>query len=173
MTGGLGMEDDHFGWHVSGTYNAANKKSYFTDTQHVVNPHGNIRFLTASAFGRTTSAWLYGTECEYVSLRTTNYDKTSWDCAVGGGHDWMHVTRKGYHGPGEVASMRLIVTYKLPLQGWNKLDTENGFNFHFTLPSPMDTRHHIFFDEHTFLGWICDPKCGHDGSTSMGVLFRF
>lgn len=182
MTGGFGMEDEHFSWHLSGTYDAAKKATYCIDeiAQCISNPHGNVRYITGSTFGRS-GTWLYGTECEFVSLRTTNYNKTSWDCDVGGGHDWMHVTNRYSD---KVASMRLIVTYILPIKGFrridfkdlrllNKRDVENGFNFHFTLPSPIETGRHFFFDEHLFLGWICDPKCGHDARLSMGVLFRF
>ncbi len=176
MTAGAGMEDKHFAWHVYGTYDAATKATYETGNSPstyavVTNPHGDIRSVGGSAWGRTSGGWLFGASSSYASLRTTDYDKISWGAEVGAGHDWMHATCPNCSGP--PTSLRLTVQYGLPLDGWNKKDTENGFTADFYVPSPIETNRHIFFHATAFAGWVCDPKCGHDGSASDGVLFRF
>jgi hypothetical protein len=176
MTAGTGMEDDHLAWHVFGTYDAATKATYeignSPSTYAVIsNPHGNIRTVGGSIYGRTSGGWLFGTEGSYSQLRTTDYTKVGWDIGVGGGHDWMHA-RCPTCSEGSFTSLRLTVEYSIPTHP-GRPDTDNGFTAEFTVPSPIETDRHVFFNVHAYSGWICDPKCGTDGSASYGVLFRF
>lgn len=166
MTAGMGMEDTYLSWHVSGSYDATRKANDGTDN----NAHGNIRSVGGSFFGRPSGGWLLGADGSYARLRTANYSKIGWGIGVGGGHDWMHATCPNCDGEG---SVRLTVTYGLPLHGF---DTEQGFTAHFTVPSPMETDRHVFFDVQSFVGWIkTSPHGGytHDASSSLGLLFRF
>lgn len=173
MTGGTGMEMEHFIWHVRGTYDTARKVNDGT----VNNNHGNVRILSSDLFGRTGN-WLYGTSAYYANLRTTNYTKNAWGVAVGGGHDWFHVSFPNSE-RGSFSSLRLIVLYGLPIatiRGKSNADTENGFEARFTIPSPIETDRHVFFEESTSVGWIRTSSTGHynsDASASFGVLFRF
>jgi hypothetical protein len=170
MTAGTGMEEEHFSWHVFGTYNAA-KKAEHTDLKDNTNPHGNIRVIGGRLWGRTSGGWLFGTSGSYAQLRTTNYSKVGWGIGVGGGHDWMHATCPNCVGP--PTSLRLTVEYGLPL---HKVDAEQGFTANFYVPSPVETGRHVFFHVSSFAGWIkTSPNghYGHDGSGSIGVLFRF
>jgi hypothetical protein len=176
MTAGTGMEDRHLAWHVFGTYDAATKATYETgnspSTYAVIsNPHGNIRTVGGSLYGRTSGGWLFGTEGSYTQLRTTAYTKATWGIGVGGGHDWMHATCPTCS-EGSFTSVRLTVEYGIPTHP-GQPDTENGFTAEFTMPSPIETDRHVFFKVNAFGGWICDPKCGSDGSASYGVMFRF
>jgi hypothetical protein len=177
ISGGTGMETEHFIWHVSGTYRAARK----TNDGDQPNPHGNSRSLGLSLFGRTTGSWLFGVEGSYDELRTTNYKKTGQSISTGIGKDW---NVRGY-------TFRLIGSYVLPvkcyyLQGGAHcslptIDVEQGINVHMTIPSPVQSGHaffgkYMFFDERTYAGWIKTSEHGsytHDASTSMGMLFRF
>lgn len=157
MTGGLGMEDTHFLWHVSGTYDAARK----TNDGTLDNPHGNARDLDAEVFGRSSNGWLFGAGGHFSQLRTTNYSKTGWFTEAGFGKDFC--PECDYHS----FSGRLTFSYRLPV---HKVNVEQGFDIHFLVPSPANTSRHIFFDEHVFAGWY---KGNHDANMSLGVLFRF
>lgn len=178
MTGGTGMETKHLVWHVYGTFDEARK----TNDGDQPNPHGNIRSLGANLFGRTSGGWLFGTEGSYAQLRTTNYDKTGWGLAVGGGKDFMELHCPNCNG---TTSLRLTMLYAIPAQCTYtqslhctipKVDVEQGISARVMIPSPVETTRHVFFDVNTFAGWIRTTSTGpltHDASTSIGVLFRF
>jgi hypothetical protein len=172
MTGGIGMEDEHFLWHVSASYVAAKKATYCVDNcaTEIVNPHGNTRSLDANLFGRTSGGWMVGTQGFYAQLRTTDYNKTGWGIGVGGGKDWASVGCPTCNGK---TSLRLIVLYFLPI---HTVDTDQGFTAIFTVPSPSESKRHVFFNVTASAGWIkTSPSSGytHDGSSTMGLLFRF
>lgn len=173
IAAGTGMEMEHLSWHVRGTFDTARKVNDGTAN----NAHGNIRVLSAELFGRT-GHWLYGTSASYANLRTTNYEKNAWGVSVGGGHDWFHVSCPNCN-KGSFSSMRLIVLYGLPIatiRGQSNADIEQGFQARFTIPSPIETDRHVFFNMQTSAGWIrtsSNGHYGHDASSSFGVLFRF
>src|ERR1700676_742259 len=64
LQGGLGMEETHAEFHFYGRYDAA-RKSEDTPTQANSNPHGNVRTLGGSVFGRTSGGWLFGASGGY------------------------------------------------------------------------------------------------------------
>jgi hypothetical protein len=169
MTAGAGMEENHFNWHVFGTYDAA-KKDDWDSLNANLNPHGNVRSVGGSLWGRTSGGWLFGASGSYAQDRTTLYTKDSWGIGVGAGHDWMHATCPTCN-PGEFATVRLTVEYALPTQKGN--DVEHGFLANFWVPSPIETQRHFFFHVTGGAGWVCDPSCGAYGSSSFGILFRF
>lgn len=174
MTAGAGMENKHFVWHVSGTYDAAAKADYLDKSTnlYVHNPHGNIRSVGGNLFARTSSGWLFGTAGYYASLRTTDYSKSAWSVAAGIGHDWMHATCPTCKGE---TSLRLLVLYG-PLNSFTKPDIEHGFTADVTIPSPIETKRHVFFGVRAFAGWIktsATGSYGHDAGASLGIRLRF
>ena len=169
MTGGTGMETQNLIWHVYGTYDAARKVEW-TDLADNTNPHGNIRSVGGDLLGRTSKGWLFGVEGGYSQLRTTNYSKTRRGIGVGGGKDWASLTCPTCN---DSTSLRLTLFYGLPINA--NPDTEQGFTAECTIPSPAESHRHVFFKVSAFAGWIDVPGKGitHDGSSNMGLLFRF
>lgn len=181
MTGGFGMENLHTVWHVYGTYNAAKKYEY-TDLKDNTNPHGNVRSIGGQAFYRTTGGWLVGGYGSYASLHTTNYDKVGWNAGVGAGKDFTGTCPNCVGPP---TSMRLILLYGVPVHCYTQtnfhcfiptIDVEQGITAEYWVPSPSETRRHVFFNVNAFAGIIKISEHGHythDGGSSMGLLFRF
>jgi hypothetical protein len=178
MTGGAGMETDHFAWHLSGTYNAARK----VNDGDQPNPHGDIRSLGADIFGRTSGGWLFGLSGSYASLHTTNYDKVGWGLGIGGGKDFASITCPDCAGH---SSMRLLVEYGIPTSCYYahelrcvvpRVDVEQGVSVRVILPSPAEVHRHVFWDTTVFEGWIKTSQTGGyvtEATMTTGLMLRF
>jgi hypothetical protein len=187
ITGGAGMEMDRLTWHVYGTYDAA-KKAEWTDASSNSNPHGDVRSVGGSVGYRFANGWLIIAQGSYASLHTTLFDKVGWGLGVGAGYDFHHLTCPNCNGS---TSARLTLTYGLPLHCAEttttvaalhctvpEYDVEQGAQANFTLPSPLEAGRPVwkpYFHAMAFAGVI---KTGgqsltHDGSGSMGLLWRF
>jgi hypothetical protein len=172
------MEIEHFSWHLHGTYNAARK----TNDGDQPNPHGDIRSLGADIFGRTSGGWLFGFSGSYASLHTTNYDKVGWGLGIGAGKDFGSITCPNCIGR---SSMRVIFEYGIPTSCYYErelrctlpqVDVEQGVTGRVLVPSPAESKRHVFFDVSSFVGWIkvCQTcGYGHDATTTMGLMLRF
>lgn len=187
MTGGFGMEREHFGWHVSGTYDAAKKKTYFTPDGDVINPHGNIRSIGGQVCGRTTGGWLFCGSASYASLRTTNYDKVGRGVGLGVGYDFKHLRCPNCNDRGPHTA-RLILTYGVPVTcnsfslhcAIAAVDVEQGVKADWYVPGPLEPDWHGWkrpiFHVMAYAGIIKTSEHGaytHDASASMGLMWRF
>jgi len=174
---GVEIETKYLSSEAEGFYYAAKKTNDGTGQ----NPNGNVRGTYGDFFVRpfydrgdyAGKSFFFGGSGSLSRLSTTNYSKSGAGFAIGGGYDFHSLTCPNCDNSHPLPSLRLAILYTLPTKD---VDQDHGFQARVTIPSPAEADHHVFFDVNAAAGWIktCE-SCAytHDGSSKLGVIFRW